>query len=147
MNYRTFSSGSVALALLFASLTTLTAEDVKDGGHAGHMKKCAQVCAACQVECDACFHHCATLVTEGKKDHAKCMHLCVDCAACCQMCAALCARQSDLSAHAAECCAKCCDDCAAACEKFPNDKHMAECAKSCRDCAKECRAMLKMMTK
>lgn len=73
---------------------------------------------------DACFHHCASLVADGKKEHAKCMHLCVDCADCCKMRIAS-ARQSDLSAHAALCCAKCCDDCAAACEAMPDDKHMA----------------------
>lgn len=117
----------------------------EDSPHAAMMKKCAKVCADCQLQCDGCFHHCASLVTDGKKDHAKCMNLCVDCAECCKLCATLCARQSSLCGPAAECCAKCCEECAAACEKFPDDKTMAACAKSCRDCAKECVAMAKMM--
>ena len=141
MNYRMVSQGAVALALLVVNVSAFAAESP----HSAHMLKCAGVCADCQVTCDSCFHHCASLVGEGKKEHAKCMHLCVDCAECCKMCATLCARQSDFSAIAAECCAKCCDDCAAACEKIADDKQMAACAKSCRECAKSCRDMAKMM--
>ncbi len=33
------------------------------------MKKCAEVCAACQVECDSCFDHCLKMLSEGKKEH------------------------------------------------------------------------------
>jgi hypothetical protein len=116
-----------------------------DSPHAAHFKKCANVCADCQVVCDGCFHHCANLVTGGSKEHAKCMHLCVDCAECCKMCATLCARESSLCGPACECCAKCCEECAAACEKMTDDKVMAACAKSCRECAKECRDMMKMI--
>jgi hypothetical protein len=116
-----------------------------DSPHAAHMMKCAKICADCQLLCDGCFHHCGTLVGEGKKEHAKCMNLCVDCGECCKLCATLCARQSELCGPAAECCAKCCEECAAACEKSPDDKKMSECAKSCRDCAKTCRDMVKMM--
>lgn len=141
MNYRMVSQSAVALALFVVSASAFAA----DSPHAAMMLKCAGVCADCQVTCDSCFHHCASLVGDGKKEHAKCMHLCVDCAECCKMCATLCARQSDLSATAAECCAKCCDDCAAACEKFADDKQMTACGKSCRDCAKSCRDMAKMM--
>lgn len=145
MNHRMCSLSAMALALLVVSVPTFAARDAKDNPHAAHMMKCAAVCADCQVQCDACFRHCASLVSDGKKEHAKCMHLCVDCAECCKMCATLCARQSQLSGTAAECCAKCCDECAAACEKFPDDKQMATCAKSCRTCAKECRDMVKML--
>ncbi len=140
MNYRMMSLSTIAFALLAVSGSAFSA----DSPHAAQMKKCAATCADCAVTCNACFHHCATLVADGKKEHAKCMHLCVDCAECCQMCSALCARQSDLSAHAALCCAKCCDDCAAACEAIPDDKEMAACAKACRNCAKECLEMSKM---
>ncbi len=143
MSYRILSLGAMALALSFVNATAFAA----DSPHAAHMLKCAAVCADCQVQCDACFHHCASLVSEGKKEHAQCMHCCVDCAACCNLCATLCARQSTLCAPVSECCAKCCDDCAAACEKMADDKQMAACAKSCRNCAKDCREMGKMMPK
>lgn len=121
------------------------AVEAADSPHAAHMTKCAKVCADCQLQCDACFHHCGTLVADGKKTHAKCMNLCVDCADCCKLCATLCGRQSDLAGPAAECCAKCCEQCAAACEKFPDDEKMTACAKSCRSCAKDCQELVKMM--
>lgn len=141
MSCRMSLMGGIALVVSAMSVPAFSA----DSPHAAHMLKCASVCAACQVECDACFHHCATLVTGGQKDHAESMHLCVDCATCCHMCAALCGRQSHLSGPAAECCATCCETCAAACEKFPDDAKMAACAKSCRTCAQSCRDMVKMM--
>ena len=118
------------------------AED-KDHPHGEHFAACAKACGDCQLHCDACFHHCATLLTAGSKDHAKSMHACVDCAECCKLAATLSARQSPFAAAACECCAKCNDECATACEKFPDDKHMAACAKACRECAKACRDMIK----
>ncbi len=135
-------SRAVAIIGMLACLGSVSLQ-ADDSPHAAHMMKCAKTCADCQLQCDACFHHCAGLVEGGKKDHAKCMKYCADCAECCKLCATLCARESDLAGPAAECCAKCCDECAAACEKLGTDKKMAECAKSCRDCAKECREMLK----
>jgi hypothetical protein len=111
------------------------------------MKKCAEVCAACQVECDSCFDHCLKMLSEGKKEHQATARMCADCAECCKTCATLCARNSPLAKPMLECCAKCCEECAAACEKFPDDEHMAACAKSCRECAKECRDMLKQVQK
>jgi hypothetical protein len=114
----------------------------KDHAHE-HMMKCAKACLDCQKDCDSCFHHCAHLLADGKKDHAKTMHLCVDCAELCSTAGKLSARNSPLAVTACEACAKACDQCAAACEKFPDDAHMKMCAKSCRDCAKECREMVK----
>ena len=143
MFYTTIFMGTIALAMLAGSAAVVTSED---SPHAAHMMKCASTCSACAVECDASFHHCASLVSDGKKEHSACMLCCVDCADCCRLCATFCARQSTMSAHAAECCAKCCDDCAAACEKIADDKQMAACAQSCRACAKECREMAKMTT-
>ncbi len=138
------------LTVLGATAAGLTAlatgkEARADEGHAGHEQfdKCAKACSDCQVSCDSCFHHCATLVAKGDKEHDKTMHTCVDCAECCKLAASLTARHSPFAKDACECCAKCCDGCAAACEKFPDDKHMAACAKSCRDCAKACREMIK----
>jgi len=144
MSYQMFSVAAMALAVLSGGAAAFPVANSEDNPHAAHMLKCAAMCADCQVQCDACFHHCASLVTEGKKEHAISMNCCVDCADCCNLCATLCARQSAMSAHALECCVKCCEQCAAACEKFPEDKQMAACAKSCRNCAKECAAMVKM---
>ena len=143
-NRRMFSLSAATLALLAMTASSFAVAVAADSPHASNMLKCASTCADCQVQCDSCSVYCAKLVADGKKEHAKCMSLCVDCADCCKMCASLCARQSELCAHACECCTKCCNDCAAACEKFPDDKQMAACAKACRNCAKECTAMAKM---
>ena len=111
------------------------------GKHSSDMLDCAKVCAECQVTCDACFKHCLKMAGEGKKEHAETAQFCVDCAECCKACATLCARQSPLAGPMLECCATCCERCAESCAKYPDDKHMAECAKTCRECAKECRSM------
>ena len=144
MIYTAISMCAVALAVLAGNPVTFTGLGEKESPHAAMMMKCATTCSACAVECDGCFHHCASMVSDGKKEHATCMHCCVDCAECCRLCSTLCGRESAYSAHAAECCAKCCEDCAAACEKMKDDKQMAACAKSCRNCAAECRDMAKM---
>lgn len=138
--------GTLYMLLVSAATVVVATQaraDDKDHPHGEHFATCAKACADSQQHCDMCFHHCATLLAEGKKDHATTMHNCVDCADCCKLAATLSARQSPFAKHACECCAKCNDECAAACEKFPDDKHMAECAKSCRDCAKACREMIK----
>ena len=110
--------------------------------HDEHFTKCAKTCAHCQIECDSCFKHCLNLLADGNKEHSKTAQLCADCAECCKTCSTLCARKSPLARHMLECCEKCCTECAAACGKFPEEKHMAECAKACSECAKECRELL-----
>jgi len=137
-----FKFQSLIAVMAFAALLPMiaTAQHKEDDGM---MKKCAQVCSACQIECDSCFSHCLKMVAEGKVEHKETAQLCADCAEACKACATLCARNSPLSKHMLECCAKCCSDCATACEKFPKDERMVACAKSCRDCAKNCVEMSK----
>jgi hypothetical protein len=130
----------VAVALLVARASRAQHDDAP---HAEQFLKCAKECARCQLECDSCQAHCVRMLKEGKKDHAPTVGTCADCAEACKFCATLCARSGPFVAHALECCIKCCDECGKACEKFPHDKHMAECAKACRECAKVCREMTK----
>ena len=134
---------SMAIALAVAVIAPLGPSARAQHEHAEHFMKCAKACADCQLQCDSCFKHCLTLLAGGKKEHAKTAQLCADCAECCKTCSTLCARQSPLARPVLECCTKCCDECAAACEKFPDDKHMADCAKACKECAKACREMIK----
>lgn len=134
---------SLALALLVVG--TGAANESKDSPHAAQLRKCAEVCAACQVQCDICFKHCLDLAGGGSKQHATAAQMCVDCGDCCKTCAALCARDSMLAKPMLDCCATCCDLCAAECEKSKEDKHMAACAQSCRQCAQECREMVKKL--
>jgi hypothetical protein len=139
------------IALVFGAIGAFTilrgiearADDLD--AHHEHLNKCAKVCAECQVSCDSCFHHCASLVEKGNKEHVITMHTCVDCAEFCALAAKLSARQSPFTSIACDGCAKACDECAKECEKFKEDKHMAACAKSCRDCAKACRAMIEQL--
>jgi hypothetical protein len=124
------------------ALNGIQARAQQPDSHHEHFAKRAKACADCQVSCDSCFRHCATLVANGKKEHVKTMHACVDCADYCALAAKLSARQSSFSATACDGCAKTCDECAKECEKFKDDKHTVDCAKSCRDCAKACRTMI-----
>jgi hypothetical protein len=115
----------------------------EDHKYVEHFAKCAKMIAACQLECDACFNHCAQRVADGATEHARSMRLCLDCAELCSTAARLTVRHSPLSAVACEACAKGCDLCATSCEQVSADKSMAACAKVCRECAKECREMVK----
>lgn len=124
-----------------------TARKAADHEYHETYAKCAKMCAACQLECDACFHRCAQRVGDGSKEHAKSMRLCVDCAELCSTAARLTARHSVLSAAACEACAKGCDLCAISCEQVGADKSMAACARICRECAKECRTMMNHSTR
>src|SRR5262249_36238578 len=143
MNRFIFLAASVAMVGGLAAFTASAGGG--DGEHKHHemFSKCAKACADCQRHCDWCFHHCAKLVENGKKEHAKSMNLCLDCGELCSTTARLTGRHSPLSGTVCDACAKACDVCAESCEKVSSDKHMAACAKSCRDCAKECREMIK----
>jgi len=132
------SATITALALGFNAMSLRAADDQ----HHEHFMKCAKACADCQLQCEMCFQHCSGLVVQGEKSHAATMRSCSDCAEVCKLAATLSARGSSFAAPSCELCAKVCDQCATACEKFPQDKHMADCAKSCRDCAKACREMV-----
>ena len=77
MNYsRMLASVFVAVGGLTA-FSWIQAKAEKADAHHEHFAKCAKACADCQQQCDMCFHHCAGLVAEGKKDHAKTMHTCI----------------------------------------------------------------------
>lgn len=145
LNDRMASLGAISLAFLVVGTPAFAAKKAIDDPKAAMMLRCAAVCADCQVQCDACFHRCASLVGNEAQGHAECMQLCVDCSECCKMCATLCARQSQLSGLAADFCEKCCAECATVCEEFSDDKQMIECAKVCRNCAQECRDMVKAL--
>ena len=114
----------------------------------GHHDKlhqgCLKACADCAKACDMTFHHCVTQVAEGKKEHAKALHLASDCAAFCGLAACMIARESPLMAAACHACAEACKACAAECDKL-DSAEMKACAKSCRECEKSCVEMVKAM--
>ncbi|HZY86307.1 MAG TPA: four-helix bundle copper-binding protein [Gemmataceae bacterium] len=146
MSRRTVRGALGAALIALAALTARPAPaqqkaPPKEHAHNAYAD-CAKACAVCMLNCDACFHHCARLVSEGKKDHVASMNLCNDCGEVCATAGRVTARQGPLAVPVCQACAKSCDTCAASCAKFPDDKHMTQCAKACRDCAKACRAMV-----
>jgi hypothetical protein len=144
---RRFLLSSLATAAASTAFVSNARADHHEPGHAhvkvdGAFEACARACSECADVCSSCFAHCATLLTEGKKDHAKSMHSCNDCATVCRAAAELCSRHSHMSHDLCMACAAICKKCAIECEKFPEDQHMIECAKACRECEAACQKML-----
>lgn len=136
--------------LLFSAATLLccsspVSAEKKAAGHMHHKEfdACAKACFNCAWYCEACATHCARMVADGKKDHAKSLASCRDCAEVCVAAGRIVGRYGPMANLVCDACAKACDICGAECEKFPDDKHMADCAKECRSCAKACRDMPK----
>ncbi len=118
----------------------------RSGAHAGHdkmLEACAKACSDCQRACDICATHCAGLLQEGKKEHAKTLATCQDCAAFCVAAAQIVSRGGPFAGLICESCAEACAACGKECERFPNDEHMKMCAEECRKCEKACREMVK----
>lgn len=113
-----------------------------DHGHSSAMASCAKACSDCQRECESCAAHCAEQLTAGKKDHAKTLATCQDCATFCVAAASIVARGGPFAALICKGCVDACALCAKECEKFPDDKHMKECAAECRKCEKACKDMV-----
>jgi hypothetical protein len=133
-----FASALVGFAFMGAQAQTLQHVD----NHGSNMDQCATACAECMRACESCASHCAHMVASGDKEHLVTLGTCSDCGEICAAAAKIVSRQGPMAGTICEACAKACDTCCAACEKFPQDKHMNECAKACRDCAKACRNML-----
>jgi len=139
------------LGLLGTTMAGLTAAAVASDAQAAqpaaddNHDRCAKACAAAMTACNKGFHHCYMEVVEGKKEHAKTMHLCVDCADICGTSAVLVARMSPLMAHACKATTECCNDLIAQCEKL-NDPEMRRVIEACGQCAESCREMIKAMS-
>jgi len=116
--------------------------------HAAPMDKahedCLKACTDCAKECGETFHHCYMQVAQGKKEHAKALHLVSDCAEFCGLSASMIAKHSPLMVHSCLACAEACKACATECDKF-DSAEMKACAKSCRECEKSCLEMVKAM--
>ncbi len=138
-------SAAAAVALL-----AMTFAHAKEPAHGGMDHKqlemfqdCAKACSECQLVCDGCVTHCASMMNEGKKEHATTLKSCQDCADICTAAARILSRGGPYSKITCQACADICAQCASECEKFPNDPHMVRCAEECRKCEKMCREMAK----
>ncbi len=108
--------------------------------HSDAHEDCIRTCQECARSCNETFHHCYEQVAEGKKEHAKALHLVADCAKFCDLSSDLMANGSPLMAISCAACAEACKACAAECDKFA-ESEMKDCAKMCHACEKSCRAM------
>src|SRR5262245_25291459 len=88
---------------LIALSPTAGAQEPHDREHAHHHDKthadCMKACSDCAKTCDETFHHCYQQVAEGKRDHAKSLHLVSDCAGFCSLSAGMIAKHSPLMVH------------------------------------------------
>jgi hypothetical protein len=111
--------------------------------HGDILRACAKACSDCQRECAMCTAHCSHMLLEGKKEHILTLMSCQDCADICATAAQIVSRGGPLVDNVCHSCADACAVCGKNCEKFPDDKHMKQCAEECRKCEKACREMLK----
>jgi len=109
-------------------------------------ESCYKACSECAKTCNMTFHHCYMEVAEGKKEHARALHLASDCAAFCTLSAAMIAKHSSLMAYSCEACAEACKATAAEVGRFDSTE-MKAAAKMLLDCEKSCREMVAHMKK
>jgi len=144
----TLGAGAASLAAFSAVSARAQAPKQHEGEHAHHHdamhEECLKACSDCAKMCDETFHHCYMQVAEGKRDHAKPLHLVSDCAGFCSLSACMIAKHSPLMAHSCHACAEACRDTAAVVEKFDSPE-MKAAAKSLRACEKSCMEMVKAM--
>ena len=107
-------------------------------------KECLEACGDCAKACDMGFHHCYTQVAEGKREHAKPLHLFADCAGFCALSACNIAKHSPLMAYSCEACADACKATIAVVSTFDSPE-MKEATRSLTRCEKSCRAMVEAM--
>jgi len=139
-------AGAAGLAALS---TVSTAQAQQHAGEPAHRhdkthEDCLKACSDCARMCDETFHHCYMQVAEGKRDHARPLHLVSDCAGFCSLSACMIAKHSPLMAYSCASCADACKATATEVEKFDSPE-MKAAAKSLRTCEASCREMVKAM--
>ncbi len=107
-------------------------------------KECLDACSDCARMCNETFHHCYMMVAEGKRDHAKSLHLVSDCAEFCELSATMIAKHSPLMAYSCTACGEACKKTVAEVEKFDMPE-MKAAAKALNRCMKSCEEMVKAM--
>ena len=137
-------AGAVGLTGLSAAEAQTQHERDHAFAHDKAHQDCLNACVECAKACDETFHHCYMEVAQGKKEHAKALHLVADCAEFCDLSADLIASQSPLMVHACLACAEACKACATECDKL-DSAEMKSCVKACHECETTCRAMVKAM--
>ena len=137
--------GTTAAGLVVVTGGLLGAERQGGHHHSEAHEDCIRACQACSRSCNETFLYCYEQVAQGKKEHAKALHLVADCAKFCNLASDLVANGSPLMAlflrRAAPRRAR---RGAAERDKF-GAAEMKDCAKVCHACEKTCRAMARSM--
>ena len=137
--------GAAGLSALAAGEAAAQAHEHE---HAHHHDKtheeCLKACGDCAKSCDETFHHCYLMVADGKKEHAKSLHLLSDCAGFCALSACMIAKHSPLMIHSCLACAEACKETAAEVGKFDSPE-MKDAVKALERCEASCREMVKAM--
>lgn len=139
--------GAGAIGLAATTKREVRAEQAHED-HSSHDRvheECLKACSDCAKMCDETFHHCYLQVAQGKKEHAKSLHLVSDCAGFCALSACMIAKHSPLMIHSCEACAEACEETAAEVGKF-DSKEMQAAAKTLLACEKSCREMVARMS-
>ena len=136
-----------ASAVGLASVASREARAAQEGHeHDKTHEECLKACSDCAKVCDETFHHCYLEVAQGKKEHAKSLHLLSDCAGFCGLSACMIAKHSPLMVHSCAACAEACKATAAEVGKFDSPE-MKAAAKTLLACEKSCREMVAHMGK
>ena len=139
-------ASAAGLAAMTTSAHAQDQDHLKDepNHHDKVHEACLEACSDCARTCDETFHHCYMLLAEGKKEHARSLHLLSDCAGFCALSACMIAKHSPLMAYSCGACADACATTAAEVEKFDSPPMMAA-AKALRTCEKSCKEMVAAM--
>ena len=132
--------GAGAVGVAFSGSEAEAAASSLDKMH----QDCLKACSDCARSCDETFHHCYTQVAEGKRDHAKPLHLLSDCAGFCGLSACMIAKHSPLMVDSCAACAEACRKTATVVEKFESEE-MRLAAEKLRACEKSCLGMVQAM--
>jgi hypothetical protein len=135
--------GTTAAGLLAVTGRPAGADQGERHHSEGH-DDCIKACQECSRSCNENFQHCYEQVAQGKKEHAKALHLVADCAKFCNLSSDLVANASPLMVYSCAACAEACKACATECNKHEASE-MKDCAKACYACEKTCRAMVRSM--
>lgn len=139
----TIGAGVAGIATL--SATSAKAQQASATHHRDKIHEdCLNACSDCARMCDETFHHCYVQVAEGKRDHAKSLHLVSDCASFCNLSASMIAKHSPLMMQSCAACGSACATTATEVERF-DAPEMKAAAQALRKCERSCREMVKAM--
>jgi hypothetical protein len=137
-------AGAAGLAALSSAEAQTPHANEPAGAHDKVHVDCLKACSECARMCDETFHHCYMQVAEGKRDHARPLHLVSDCAGFCGLSASMIAKHSPLMVQSCAACAEACRITATEVEKFDSD-FMKRASQSLRNCERSCTEMVRAM--